>query len=322
MHGYSSQQTNSNKTHHTGEVTFRGWFTHTSSSPTGLTEAIFQDNSLQYFANSSLLSPVTTITVDLRTRDENGILLRADNMDEVFCLGLLNSTLLVKLDSGPSTELLAFTSDRTIADGVWHHIQLTMVDPTQSVSRWRLTVDGQRAGGSLGVGGNLNFLNDTKIWIAEKYTGCLGEVRVGGVYLPLIKVPEAPQVSRFSRLGGHEPIVGCQGAPICDSQPCLNQGECLDQFYEFNCSCSAGWEGELCEREINECSSGPCVYGTCKDLLADYHCDCEPGYTGKDCQEEVDNCLEFSCVNEGSCVEMEETHTCLCPAGYIGKRCQ
>uniref|UniRef100_A0A3P8T7V9 Crumbs cell polarity complex component 2b n=1 Tax=Amphiprion percula TaxID=161767 RepID=A0A3P8T7V9_AMPPE len=285
-----------------------------------LTEAIFQDNSLQYVANSSLLSPVTNITMDLRTRDENGILLRAESRAEVFCLGLLNSSLLVKLDSGAGAELLAFTSDRTIADGAWHHIQLTMAEPTQLVSRWRLTVDGQRAGGTFGVSGNLNFLNDTNIWLAEKYTGCLGEVRVGGVYLPLINVQEAPQMSRFSRLGGHEPIIGCQGAPICDSQPCLNQGVCQDQFNEFNCSCSPGWEGELCETEINECSSAPCVYGTCKDLLADYRCDCEPGYTGKDCKDEVDNCLEFSCVNGGICLETVGTHTCSCPPGYIGKQ--
>uniref|UniRef100_A0A3P8TB23 Crumbs cell polarity complex component 2b n=1 Tax=Amphiprion percula TaxID=161767 RepID=A0A3P8TB23_AMPPE len=276
----------------------------------------------RYVANSSLLSPVTNITMDLRTRDENGILLRAESRAEVFCLGLLNSSLLVKLDSGAGAELLAFTSDRTIADGAWHHIQLTMAEPTQLVSRWRLTVDGQRAGGTFGVSGNLNFLNDTNIWLAEKYTGCLGEVRVGGVYLPLINVQEAPQMSRFSRLGGHEPIIGCQGAPICDSQPCLNQGVCQDQFNEFNCSCSPGWEGELCETEINECSSAPCVYGTCKDLLADYRCDCEPGYTGKDCKDEVDNCLEFSCVNGGICLETVGTHTCSCPPGYIGKRCQ
>uniref|UniRef100_A0A3B4Z0X8 Protein crumbs homolog 1-like n=1 Tax=Stegastes partitus TaxID=144197 RepID=A0A3B4Z0X8_9TELE len=287
-----------------------------------LTEAIFQDNSLQYVANSSLMIPVTSITMDIRTRDENGILLRAESRAEVFCLGLLNSSLLVKLDSGAGAELLAFTSDRTIADGAWHHIQLTMADPTQLVSRWRLTIDGQRAGGSFGVSGNLNFLNDTNIWLAEKYTGCLGEVRVGGVYLPLINVQVAPQMSRFSRLGGHEPIIGCQGAPICDSQPCLNQGQCQDQFNEFNCSCSSGWEGELCETEINECSSAPCVYGTCKDLLADYQCDCEPGYTGKDCKDEVDNCLEFSCVNGGVCLETLGTHTCSCPPGYIGKRCQ
>ncbi|XP_038559419.1 protein crumbs homolog 1-like [Micropterus salmoides] len=287
-----------------------------------LTEAIFQDNALQYVANSSLLNPVTNITMNIRTRDTNGILLRAASRAEIFCLGLLNSSLLVKLDSGANSELLAFTSERVIADGAWHQIQLTMLDPTQLTSRWCLTVDGQRVGGSFGVGGNLNFLNDTKIWLAEKYTGCLGEVRVGGVYLPLINVPDPPQMSRFSRLGGHEPIIGCQGVPICESQPCLNQGVCQDQFNEFNCSCSAGWEGELCETEINECSSGPCVYGTCKDLLADYQCDCEPGYAGKDCQDEVDNCQEFTCVNGGTCVETVGAHTCSCHPGYVGKRCQ
>lgn len=260
--------------------------------------------------------------MDIRTRDENGILLRSVNTTEVFCLGLLNSSLLVKLDSGDGAELQAFMGDRTIADGAWHHIQLTMVDPTQSESRWCLTVDGQRAGVSFGISGNLNFLNDTKIWLAEKYTGCLGEVRLGGVYLPLIKVADPPQMSRFTRVGGHEPSIGCHGAPICDSQPCLNQGVCQDQFNEFNCSCTPGWEGELCETEINECSSTPCVYGTCKDLLADFQCECEPGYKGKDCGEEVDNCLEFKCENGGDCVETEGTHTCSCPPGYIGKRCQ
>ncbi|XP_041856435.1 protein crumbs homolog 1-like [Melanotaenia boesemani] len=287
-----------------------------------LTEATFQDNSLQYAANGSLLNPVTNISLDIRTRDENGILLRAAGKAEVFCLGLLNSSLLVKLDSGAGAELLAFTSDRIIADGGWHRIQISMVDPTRSVSRWRLTVDGQRASGSLKDGGNLNFLNGSLIWLAEKYTGCLREVRVGGVYLPLIKVQDVPQQSRFSRLGGHEPIIGCHSAPICDSQPCLNQGVCQDQFNEFNCSCSPGWEGELCETEINECSSAPCVYGSCRDLLADYQCDCEPGYEGKNCQDEVDNCLEFSCVNGGECKESVGTHTCSCPPGYIGKRCQ
>ncbi|KAM8886098.1 protein crumbs homolog 2b isoform 2-T2 [Spinachia spinachia] len=287
-----------------------------------VTEAIFQDNALQYVANSSLLSPITNVTMDIRTRDKNGILLRAVSRAKVFCLGLLNSSLLVKLDGGASQELLAFTSDRAVGDGAWHRIEVAMVDPTQLASRWRLTIDGQRVGGSFGIGGNLNFLNDTKIWLAEEYSGCLGEVRVGGVYLPLVNVPQAPQVSQFSRLGGHEPIKGCQGEPICDSQPCLNQGVCQDQFNDFNCTCDAGWEGELCEKEVNECSSGPCLYGTCEDLLAHYQCECEPGYTGKDCRDEVDNCLEFSCVNGGTCTVNVGVHTCSCPTGYVGKRCQ
>ncbi|XP_068615792.1 protein crumbs homolog 1-like [Brachionichthys hirsutus] len=287
-----------------------------------ITDAVFQDNALQYVANGSLRHPVTNITMDIRTRETNGILLRAASGAEIFCLGLLNSSLLVKLDSGVSAELLAFTSDNSIADGTWHHIQLSMVEPTQLVSRWTLAVDGHRVGSSFGVGGNLNFLNDSKLWLAEEYSGCIGEVRVSGVYLPLVDGPAAPQVSQFFRLGGNEPIIGCRGAPVCDSQPCLNQGVCQDQFNEFNCSCNAGWAGDLCETEIDECSSNPCVHGACVDVLAEYQCSCEPGYAGKDCQEEVDNCLEFSCTNGGTCVELKAVHTCLCPHGYLGKRCQ
>uniref|UniRef100_A0A8C6TAT4 Protein crumbs homolog 2 n=1 Tax=Neogobius melanostomus TaxID=47308 RepID=A0A8C6TAT4_9GOBI len=263
-----------------------------------ITEAIFQDNSLQFAANGSLPGPVTNITLNLRTRDDNGILLRADGKTQVFCLGLLNSTLLVKMDSGAGSELLAFTSEQIVSDGAWHRVELTMADPEMPASRWRLTVDGHRGGSSFGN----------------------GEVRVGEVYLPLIKVADAPQASRFVRLGGHEPDVGCKGAPVCDSQPCFNGGVCQDQFNEFNCSCSPGWEGILCEREIDECAYSPCLYGTCTDLMADYRCECEPGYIGKNCQDEVDNCLEFSCVNGGTCVEAERTHTCTCPPGYIGKQ--
>ncbi|KAM4607826.1 protein crumbs homolog 2-like [Polymixia lowei] len=287
-----------------------------------LTEATFQNNALQYVANTSLVNPVTSITMELRTRDEDGVLLRASHRAEVFCLGLLNSTLLVKLRSGDSPELLAFTSETTIADGAWHRIHLAMSDPTQPTSRWSLTVDGQRSGGSLGVGGNLNFLNNTSVWLAENFTGCLGEVRLAEVYLPLIDLPDAPQTTQFSRRGGQEPMLGCNGVPVCDSQPCLNQGVCEDQFNDFNCSCSPGWEGDFCQTEINECSSGPCVHGICVDLLADYQCECQPGYMGKDCQEEVDDCLEFSCENGGTCLETTGTHTCACPPGYSGKRCQ
>lgn len=288
----------------------------------GLTEANIQDNAIEYVANSTLQAPVTNITMDIRTRDANGILLRAISKTEVFCLGLLNSSLLVKMDSGLTAELLAFTSESPIADGGWHHIQLSMLDPVQAESRWILVIDGQRVGRSFGLGGNLNFLNETKISLAEKFSGCIGAVRVGGVYLPLKRVPNAPQSSQFYVVGGQDGVIGCRGAPVCDSQPCLNLGLCQDQFNEFNCSCRAGWEGKVCESEIDECSSGPCAYGTCTDLLADYQCDCEPGYAGKDCQEEIDNCLQFECQNGGMCKPSEEVNTCACPPGYIGKRCQ
>ena len=45
--------------------------------------------------------------------------------------------------------------------------------------------------------------------------------------------------------------------------------------------CAEGFEGVLCETEINECASSPCLNaGICHDQLARYDCVCAPGYTG------------------------------------------
>ncbi|XP_024272991.1 protein crumbs homolog 2 [Oncorhynchus tshawytscha] len=287
-----------------------------------LTNATFESNALQFTANGSLVASVTSVSVDIRTRKENGVLLRATNGAEVFCLGLLNSSLLVKLLSGNSLELQAFTSDLTISDGAWHHLHLAMADPLQPVSRWRLTVDGRRVGSTMGTAGNLNFLNNTTVWMAENYTGCLGELRVGGVYLPLVDDRDAPQAARFIRQGGQEPKMGCVGADVCQSQPCLNQGFCQDLWNLLNCSCAPGWEGQFCQRNTDECASGPCAHGTCTDLLADYRCECHKGWGGRDCDEEVDDCLEHSCLNGGSCLDGTGNYHCVCLPGYSGRRCQ
>lgn len=33
----------------------------------------------------------------------------------------------------------------------------------------------------------------------------------------------------------------------CESQPCLNGGECIDQVANFTCVCPAAFTGTLCE---------------------------------------------------------------------------
>jgi len=294
-----------------------------SCRPPGLRGASFRDAALVYRADGSLAAPVTSVTVWLRTRQRDAMLLHAAGHAQLFCLGLLDSYLLVKMH-GPA-GLLAFTGETAVSDGAWHHVRLAAAEPDRPLSAWRLSVDG-RPDGDLGrgggrVGGTLDFLNRSEVWLAENFTGCLGEVRVGGVYLPLLGAPDGPQTARFSRRAvGREPEPDCRGDPVCESRPCLHGGVCRDLFNRFNCSCAPGWRGAVCEQETDECSSMPCGYGTCQDLLADYRCLCQPGYRGRDCREEVDDCLEFSCQNGGLC--QVETRSCSCPAGFVGKRCQ
>ena len=209
--------------------------------PPGLREAFFRDGALLYVARGSLAAPITSVEVWLRTRQRDGVLLRAADHGQLFCLGLLESYLLVKMRNAAGLGLLAFTSEAAVSDGAWHHIRLAMAEPDRPSSAWHLSVDEQRdRGRSAGrVGGNLSFLNHSELSLAENFTGCLGEVRIGGVYLPLLGDPEGPQTARFSRRAvGREPAPGCRGDPVCESQPCLHQGVCHDHFNSFNCSCA------------------------------------------------------------------------------------
>ena len=75
----------------------------------------------------------------------------------------------------------------------------------------------------------------------------------------------------------------------CQSNPCLNQGQCVDKINGFECRCLPGYRGRLCEEDVNECVSSPCLHGgQCTDLINDYSCRCKPGWYGKRCQTDVD----------------------------------
>lgn len=53
-------------------------------------------------------------------------------------------------------------------------------------------------------------------------------------------------------------------------------------------SLSAGFAGELCNFEYNECESNPCQNaGECIDHIGSFECRCTKGYTGNRCQIKV-----------------------------------
>lgn len=54
-------------------------------------------------------------------------------------------------------------------------------------------------------------------------------------------------------------------------------------------------------------------------LAWSYFCQCEAGWMGQHCEQEKDECLPNPCQNGGSCLDRHNGFTCVCQAGYRGK---
>uniref|UniRef100_A0A8C7PT42 Sushi, von Willebrand factor type A, EGF and pentraxin domain-containing protein 1 n=1 Tax=Oncorhynchus mykiss TaxID=8022 RepID=A0A8C7PT42_ONCMY len=110
----------------------------------------------------------------------------------------------------------------------------------------------------------------------------------------------------------------------CSSFPCLNEGVCVDEINQYTCSCADGFTGSRCELEIDECLSSPCLNGgVCDDLMGGYSCTCLPGYSGYRCEVNVNECNSANlCINGATCVDGPGSYTCRCPPGFNGSRCE
>ena len=84
----------------------------------------------------------------------------------------------------------------------------------------------------------------------------------------------------------------CQHENQCETlKPCHGNAQCrIDLFGRYSCNCSAGWTGQNCSIDIDECgvaaSSGVplCHHGaTCSNTPGSFSCNCVPGYTGMCC---------------------------------------
>lgn len=108
------------------------------------------------------------------------------------------------------------------------------------------------------------------------------------------------------------------------AERCHNGGECVEGHgLEFTCQCTPGWEGQLCDTEINECASSPCLNGgVCVDKIAEYACACPMGFTGTNCEEEVLKCDSSPCQNQALCLMEEGIPVCYCVPDYHGERCE
>jgi Notch-like protein len=90
----------------------------------------------------------------------------------------------------------------------------------------------------------------------------------------------------------------------CDPDPCQNGGTCTDRVNGYTCACPAGFTGPNCETAVQGCADAPCAHGTCEDTgPGTFTCTCEPGWQGVLCDQDEPDCLPNPCQNGGTCTE-------------------
>lgn len=83
----------------------------------------------------------------------------------------------------------------------------------------------------------------------------------------------------------------CKSIPTEDCD-CLNGGTCNENGNTSACICPEGYEGNLCEKDVDECLLNPniCVNGICVNQPGTFKCYCEPG---KSCRRQNSDSIPF-----------------------------
>ena len=115
-------------------------------------------------------------------------------------------------------------------------------------------------------------------------------VAAGGGMTEVISLPGLYMIANIGLSFEVECLPGFVGescVPVCSTDPCSNNGTCLQSVSGFTCACRGDFTGETCETRINDCQDVDCNNGTCMDGVLSFTCQCDTGFTGDFCERTI-----------------------------------
>nr|CAB3233619.1 protein crumbs [Phallusia mammillata] len=280
---------------------------------------------ISYQITNNFTLNITRVSFKIRTRSVNA---------SVCYLPTESGTIRFKLVSDGRLRI-SYNGDHVdsmepINDGLWHDVVFS--------SNNSLQIDGAKSGSIVSnfLIGQIVSRDTARILIgatelSASFKGCLDDVRINDFLLPYYNQTSltnhmAAEVSTpFTMTSPSTNVIfGCLGDDVCSSDPCKNDGTCVDEFNVYKCTCRQGFTTKNCDVNIDDCVNVTCSgQGKCMDAINGYVCECFKGYKGHLCETDVDECAPSPCLNGGTCYNLIGSYRCDCNGtNFIGDRCQ
>lgn len=184
------------------------------------------------------------IYLQFKTTTETGVLLHSKGPEDFVRLGITSGkSMQFSFAAGSGSRTVTIESSYKLNDNNWHSVLIEW-----NKKEARLIVDGKLTSEvkttSTGPIRPLHLTSDLVVGATvdyhEGFVGCIRSLLLNGIFIDLHTV---------AKTGIYGVATGCVGK--CESNPCLNNGTCIDKYSSYTCDCTwTGFKGPICADEI------------------------------------------------------------------------